>query len=159
MTATTGTVRVLAATALAVAAGVVFASQPGARPSASLTIRVRSFVVANSYHDTGVKGPSRGDVSIQRDRLVNVRRQFGKPIGATVGADMARITFRSATSARVSGIADFPGGTVRFAGSAPLDTVATFRITGGTGRFAGASGHVVVGTGDSPLNVYTLLTL
>jgi hypothetical protein len=30
------------------------------------------------------------------------------------------------------------------------------RITGGIGAFAGAAGTVAVGTGDSPVNVYTL---
>jgi hypothetical protein len=121
-----------------------------------VTIRVRSIIVSNSYNDVAPKGPSAGDVAHQADRLVNLRRQFGAAIGATIGADRAVIRLASATSATVRGTTTLPGGTVSFTGTGRLASPLVARITGGTGSFAGAAGTVAVGIGDSPVNVYTL---
>jgi len=127
-----------------------------ARSSRIVTIRVRSVIVSNSYNDVAPKGPSAGDVVHQADRLINLRRQFGKPIGAAIGSDRAVIKLTSATSATVRGTATLPGGGVSFTGAGRIGSSLVARITGGTGAFAGAAGTVAVGSGDSPVNVYTL---
>jgi hypothetical protein len=91
---------------------------------------------------------------------VNVAPQFGKGANARVGVDRWTMTFTGAHSARVAGEAVLPGGRIRFSGPLTADAVngLTIPVVGGTGRYAQASGVLVVGSGtSSSLNIYRLV--
>jgi hypothetical protein len=101
---------------------------------------------------------SRGDVIRETTTLRNDGAQFGRPDGAVVGSDAATYTFATLRRASVKGTTKLPGGTVRIAGLLSGPGTQTLRVTGGTGRFAGARGTCVVtnvSVGDA-LNVYRL---
>ena len=119
-------------------------------------IQVKSVPAGASTSDKPPKGISEGDLLRFRSRLVNVARQFGKPAGARVGSDEARIVVTGARSGRLAGVATLPGGTIRFAGAIRLDANGPIPVTGGTGRYAHARGTLIVGAGDTPLNTYHL---
>jgi hypothetical protein len=126
----------------------------------AVTIRVNSVVTTQKQYDVPPRGTSAGDRIVFTDTLVNVAPQFGKAAKARVGTDRWTMTFTSAHSARVAGEAVLPDGKIRFAG--PLTPGATNGLTipvvGGTGRYAQASGVLVVGSGtSSSLNVYRLV--
>jgi hypothetical protein len=124
-----------------------------------LTIRVTSVAISVRPNDVAPKGTSRGDTVEFRDRLLNVDARFGRPKGAVVGSDRGTMTFTGKHTARFSGRARLPGGTVRLAGKVVALPNRSFAIPvrGGTGRFAHASGYLLVGPGDKrALNTYTL---
>lgn len=110
--------------------------------TASLTVRlVSTGGSAKIVTDKDPKGvPSKGDVVRETTTLKNAVRQFGKARGAVVGSDVAVYTFVSSTSANMRVSVKLPGGTLR--GTARLEgtTLPVVRVTGGTGRFAGARG-------------------
>jgi hypothetical protein len=124
-------------------------------PRALLVIRVTSVTTGVVTTDRAPKGVSKGDRYVFRDRLLNAAKQFGKPIGARVGGDRGSVVLTSKTNGVTRGVATLPGGTIRFGGDAGI-TALTYRILGGTGRYAHARGVLVVGQGDSPLNTYRL---
>jgi hypothetical protein len=62
--------------------------------------------------DQPPKGVSDGDTVDSRDRLLNAARQFGLRSGARIGVDQGRFTYTSTHSAKYSGEASLPGGTV-----------------------------------------------
>jgi dirigent-like protein len=123
------------------------------------TIAVTSVSVAAKRTDVPPKGTSRGDTILLRDRLFNARRQFGKARGVAVGSDHGTMTFTGAHTARFSGVAVLPGGTLRLNGKVvPVTNGLVIPVTGGTGRFARAKGFVVVGHGDRTApNTYVLM--
>lgn len=123
-----------------------------------LTISVTSVVVSARKTDVVPKGTSKGDTIAMRDRLLNGKAQFGKKKGAVVGSDHGTMTFTGAHTARFSGVAVLPGGTLRLDGNVvPVTNGLVIPITGGTGRFAKATGFVVVGHGDKTApNTYVL---
>ena len=130
-----------------------------AQAESTLTIRVVSVSTVLREVDGAPKGPSTGDRVIFRDTLRNAVRQFGKPKGAKVGSDRGVMTFTSANTARFDGSARLPGGTIRLKGDViPLsENSLAIPVTGGTGRYAGARGVLVVGPGTKQaLNVYQL---
>ena len=127
-----------------------------AAPASTVVIKVKSVSTSGVLHDRPPKGLSKGDVYAGRDNLTNVVPQFGKPVGAVVGSDQSTLTLTSATTGRVTGIARFPGGTVTFSGQGKLGANARLSVVGGTGRYAGARGTLITGSGDSPLNTYRL---
>lgn len=94
---------------------------------------------------------SAGDVLLIRDDLFNRVAQLGRPAGARIGSDSSKLTFASATAARVVGSASFPGGTVTFRGRATKGATGklAFTITGGSGRYAHARGTVTEPASDS----------
>jgi Dirigent-like protein len=147
-------------TAVARAAAVLLAAAAAAGPAraGTLTIAVTSVALSAKTIDVGPKGTSTGDRVVMRDRLLNARRQFGRPRGAQVGSDHGTMTFTGAHSATFSGVASLPGGTLRISGrvvAVPAGLV--IPVTGGTGRFDGAKGYVLVGHGEkTALNTYTL---
>lgn len=147
----------LLALPLALVAASPAAAGPSA-PAAALVIKVKSVTVASIPRDTPPIGVSKGDRILVRDNLVNVSRQFGKPVGAVVGHDEAVYTYTSKTSAKFSGVATLPGGTIRLHGSISWagGAVAPVIVDGGTGRYAGARGRLVIGAGKTPLNTYRL---
>jgi hypothetical protein len=119
-------------------------------------IRLKSITVASAYADKSPKGPSRGDVVRARFRLLNVVPQFGRKSGAAVGKEHSTIRLLSSTRASLSGVVALPGGTLRYRGRGVIGSSAPIPVVGGTGRFAGARGRLVVGNGTAPLNTYYL---
>jgi len=138
------------------AAGRAASDAVGAR---TLTIRVVSVVVATRPHDRPPKGASKGDRIEFEDRLLNAGAQFGKKANARVGHDAGVMTFTSATTATLSGSAALPGGTIRFNGKLTPTGSGGIRVpvTGGTGKYAHATGTLIVGPGAKrALNTYEL---
>jgi hypothetical protein len=141
---------------IAVLAAAVFASAAQAK---TITFSVTSVSISIKPTDLKPKGTSNGDTIVYRNRLLNTARRFGRPKGAVVGSDHGTLTFTGAHTARYSGIAVLPDGTVRLAGSVtPLaNGMLQFRVAGGTGRYAKATGKVIVGSGNArALNTYQL---
>ena len=124
--------------------------------SRTLVIRLKSITVSSSFNDKSPKGPSRGDVVHARFRLLNAARQFGRKVGAAVGTERSTYTFLSTTRLRLKGTVTLPGGTIRYGGTGTAGSSAAVPVVGGTGRYAGAHGRLVVGQGRSPLNTYYL---
>lgn len=140
-----------------VAAAIVVAGAQAAQ-AGKLTIAVTSVSVSARHTDVPPKGASKGDTIRFRDRLVNAKAQFGKEKGAVVGSDRGTMTFTGPHTARFSGVAVLPGGTLRLDGNVvPVTNGIVIPVTGGTGRFARARGVVVVGHGDKAApNTYVL---
>src|SRR3954469_22263385 len=93
---------------------------PASAQAETLTIQVTSIVVKVTPVDVKPKGASAGDKVIQRNRLVNTVRQFGKVKGSHVGSDEGTVTFTSPHTERYNGIARLPGGTLRVRGDVRL---------------------------------------
>jgi hypothetical protein len=124
-----------------------------------LTIRVTSITLSSKTTDRPPKGTSKGDTISFRDRLVNARPQFGRAKGSSVGSDRGTMTFTGAHDATFAGVAALPGGTLKLSGKVvalPGNSI-LIPVTGGTGRFRGAKGYVLVGPGAKrALNTYAL---
>jgi hypothetical protein len=152
--------RARTALALAAVAALVVPAFAQARTQDTLTLKVTSVSVELTQKDKPPKGASKGDTIVFRDNLLNAAAQFGKAVGAKVGSDQGTMTFTSKTSAVFKGSATLPGGTVSLVGkvtTGPDGKSLVIPVTGGTGRFKGASGFVVVGPGDKrSLNTYSL---
>jgi hypothetical protein len=112
--------------------------------------------------DKSPKGPSVGDRTLERTRLFNEVRQWGKPAGAVVGRDQATFTLTSRTTVTVDGVAFLPGGTLVLRGRLRTDPgrqAIVAPVVRGTGDYVGAHGSVRVLQRTNPLrtvNVYTL---
>jgi hypothetical protein len=150
-------VLVLALTLVASSAASGSAPTSGGTPT-TLVIRVQSHVTQSFTDDRAPKGESNGDRYLVRDRLVNVRKQFGKRAGAVVGHDSGIIVRTGANTGMIVGVATLPGGTIRFKGALSLTSVPgpPLTVTGGTGKYARATGKLVIGPGGYPLNTYHL---
>jgi hypothetical protein len=137
-----------------------FVSQAvGAAAASQLVIRVQSNTTSGTLTHHSPAGP-RNDVVVEHDMLVNAKQgQFGQPVGAPVGSDVATITYRTNTRLLIRATASLPGGTILVAG---VVTVKPGRptvvpVVGGTGTYAGATGTETIGTSSaSPLNTYRL---
>jgi len=133
---------------------------PARARETAVTIRVKSVVSGRKEHDAPPHGASAGDRIEFTDTLLTTARQFGRARNTRVGTDRWTMTFTSAHSARLAGEAVLPGGRIRFAGPLTPDPnqEVTVPIVGGTGRYAHASGVLVVGSGaTSSVNVYRLV--
>jgi hypothetical protein len=107
--------------------------------------------------DSPPAGASKGDRVVITDQLVNFSAQFGKIAGATVGSDRVALTFTSADTAVIQGVATLPGGTISFGGSSSLtDAVISLAVNGGTGAFAQARGTFSQSQTGSALDTFTL---
>jgi hypothetical protein len=153
----------LAPAALALAAAGAGGAPAGAQPRGAavetLTIQVTSVVVKVTPIDRNPKGTSKGDKVIQRNRLINAVRQFGKPKGAQVGTDEGTVTFTSAHTERYDGLARLPGGTIMVQGPVRRILGGGLRIpvVGGTGKYSAATGTLFVASGEERvLNVYRI---
>jgi hypothetical protein len=140
---------------LAFVSALAGATTPASAATPSIVITVKSITIASIPRDTPPKGASRGDRIILRDRLVNVRKQFGRPAGATVGRDEGTLRFTSPTTGTFDGVATLPGGTIRLHGIIH-DGIETFTVAGGSGKYANARGTIAIGSGKSPLNTYRI---
>ena len=104
---------------------------------------------------------SAGDRQLFASRLLNARRQFGKPKGAVVGSDRGTLTLTSATSANLKTVAKLPGGTITASGRlrAAGDGAVSVAVVAGTGIFAGARGTLTILKPTGPktaVNIYRL---
>jgi hypothetical protein len=141
---------------VAAAAGAMLAFPPAAAAD-TVVITVRSVTTYAVAQDKEPKGESnKGDRITLRSRLSNAKAQFDKPRGAVVGSDRGTITFTSKTRIVVEGVAQLPGGTIRFRGAGTFGQNEPIPVVGGTGRFSGARGTLTVGEGETPLNTYRL---
>lgn len=125
----------------------------------TLTIKVKSVQVFNKPIDLAPKGASKGDTVQSRDRLENLVAQFGKNKGAVVGSDSGTMTFTGAHTATFAGSAVLPDGTLKLNGVVkPISAnVLSIPVTGGTGKYAGAHGYLLIGPGSKQAeNVYAL---
>src|SRR4051812_5957075 len=149
-----------AALVLAVAAALAAPAAAGARAQETLTIKVTSISVTLKEHDIGKKGASKGDTVVFRDNLLNAKAQFGKANGVKVGGDRGTMTFTGAHAAVYKGSTTLPGGTILLSGqvmTAPDGASLVIPVTGGTGRFKGATGILLVGPGKTrSLNTYVM---
>ena len=94
--------------------------RPRGRRAATIVIKVKSVTIASIPRDKPPKGASKGDRMLLRDRLVNVRRQFGKPAGAVVGRDEGVLVLHERRRRRRSRASrTLPGGTIRLHGVGP----------------------------------------
>jgi hypothetical protein len=149
------TVRVLTLGLLALA----FASQAVAAGASQLVIRVQSNTVTGTLTHHPPAGP-KNDVVVEHDALVNAKPgQFGQQAGATVGTDVATITYRTNTSLIIRASASLPGGTILIAGTVTVKPgrPTVVPVVGGSGAYAGATGTETIGTSSvAPLNVYRI---
>ncbi len=125
----------------------------------TITFSVTSVVVSVKPTDRPPKGTSKGDTIEYRDRLLNTAARFGHPKGAVVGSDHGTLTYTSAHTATFAGTAVLPDGTLQLAGEVTPLTGGNllFRVVGGTGRYAKATGDVLVGPGNkTALNTYRI---
>lgn len=147
-------------TAAAVAVlALVLAGSAGAA-TVTQTIRVTSVTIRISTHDLAPKGASKGDTVTFSDRLLNAAAQFGRKKGTRVGSDAGTLTFTSAHTARFSGRAKLPGGTLILSGpvySASGGSIVV-PVVGGTGAFTNVRGTLTVGPGKNRVrNTYRLV--
>ena len=156
---------VLAALVAAFSAGSGWgATQAPARADAKkLTFQIMSLSRVTIPHDKAPKGrENRGDWISYRSLLVSVGPLFGKKKKFTpVGFEAGKYTFTSATTAKINSTATFHGqGTIKIRG--PLtdhkDGTSTVPIVGGTGKFNGAHGVLVISPGTTlkAVNTYKL---
>jgi hypothetical protein len=128
--------------------------------AAKVTIVVTSVSLTYKEHDVPPTGASKGDTTVFHDTLLNAKRQFGKKAGTRVGSDSGTMTFTSAHTARLTGKAVFPGGTIRISGpiTGYTDGSISAPVTGGTGLYDGVTGVLVVakGTAKRAKNTYVL---
>ena len=85
-------------------------------------------------------------------------KQFGKARRSSRRARFGHHRRHRAEEGSIVGVATLPGGKIRFKGVVSLTSVPgpPLMVTGGTGRYARASGKVVIGPAGIPLNTYRL---
>ena len=107
-----------------------------ARSTRTLDIKVISVLSGYSQSKTSLR---------MTDKLYNLVPQFGRPKGALVGSDSGTLKKAGHISFSFSGVARLPGGTLNVRGQVVGgESVSNLNIAGGTGRFAGARGVVVI---------------
>ena len=114
--------------------------------------------------DRAPKGyPNKGDVVRERSTLRNAVAQFGRPKGAIVGSDtwIATVVIPPFGKAHVKATTTLPGGTIRATGAVTAaQTTGTFRVVGGTRKYANARGTISLrnlnASGSRGLSVYRL---
>jgi hypothetical protein len=147
--------------ALVVAAAASVAVSPSAGATPPSVIRLVSITTSTSNVDVPPRKDSTGDRQVFTSRLLNARRQFGKPKDAVVGSDRGTMRLTSATSANVTTVAKLPGGTITANGPlrAAGNGAVSVAVVSGTGVFAGARGTLTILAPTGPktaVNVYRL---
>ena len=124
-------------------------------------IRLVSITTSESSVDVPPRKDSTGDRQLFASRLLNARRQLGKPKGAVVGSDRGTLTLTSATSATSEDGREASGrhdhGQRAAAGGRQRGRLG--RRGEGTGIFAGARGTLTILAPTDPktaVNVYRL---
>ena len=149
----------LATFVLALTVVAVVVSPASAAPPSVIT--VVSKTTSESSIDVPPRKDSAGDRQLFTSRLLNARRQFGKPKGAAVGSDRGTLTLTSARSANLKTVAKLPGGTITANGPllAAGDGAVSVAVVAGTGIFAGAHGTLTILKPTGPktaVNIYRL---
>jgi hypothetical protein len=129
----------------------VMPSMGQARAARKVDIRVVSVLSGYSQSGQSIR---------MTDKLFNLVPQFGKPKGAPVGTDSGTVRRTGTISAFFKGVARLPGGTLNVRGPVILgEPISNLNIAGGTGRFAGARGVVVIremGAAGRAANIFHL---
>lgn len=135
-----------------IAVVLVAALAPAAQAAKKMTIKLESHVRVARVYDLPPKGrENKGDYIKYQDLLLNTEPRFGRKKGVAVGYDKGTLTYTSATDARVSGSAHFPTlGTITYKGAMKSlkNGSSSVRIIGGTGKFSGARGVLIIGPGN-----------
>ena len=110
-----------------------------------MTIRLIGSAASSRYLvDHAPKGyPNKGDVVRETATLRNAVAQFDRPKGAIVGSDVwiTTIVIPPFGKAGVKATTTVPGGTIHAVGMVTATQMTgTFRVVGGTGKYAGARG-------------------
>ncbi len=150
--------RLGSAVAACCVAAVLAGAASGAGESSRLVIRLISDNRIAGSVDKPPKGKlNAGDSFTTTSTLRNQVAQLGKPKGALVGRDRAVQTVLSPTVFTIKGYAVLPGGRLLFQGRV-TSTGSSVKVTGGTGRYAGARGTVTADGlgGTRTTNVYRL---
>lgn len=132
----------------------------GTPTTKAYTIEVTSVVRSTQAHRASAQVTTPGDRIDFQDDLLNTAPRFGKAANAKVGSDTGTMTFTSAHTATMKGVATLPDGTIHFNGTVTVlpDNRVTVPVTGGTGKYHNASGTLLVGSGvQRATNTYTLL--
>jgi len=147
--------------AVMLATAVLPAAVPAASPK-KMTITILSLTRVTVPHDIKPVGrENRGDYIRYQALLVTIGPLFGKqkknqPIGWERGTQ----TFTSATGVRAQGTATFPKqGTIKYKGAMKQlkRGFVSVPIVGGTGKFTGAKGVLLIGPGQlKSVNTYRL---
>jgi hypothetical protein len=107
-----------------------------ARSSRTMDVKVMSVLSGYSQSRTSLR---------MTDKLYNLVPQFGKPKGALVGSDSGTLRKTGTISFSFRGVVRLPGGTLAVKGQViGGERVSNLDVAGGTGRFAGARGIVVI---------------
>ncbi len=145
-------VRRLSLLVVVVLLGALVPAAQGKAQARTVTITVLSLTRITIPHDVPPKGKeNKGDYIEYRDLLLSVGPLFGKKANQPVGWDKGTLTYTSATDARVIGQAVFPGqGKLKVKGTmkALKDGSNSVKIVGGSGKFVGAKGVLIIGPGD-----------
>jgi hypothetical protein len=134
----------------------------GGQQAKKMTFSIMSRVQVTQPFDTAPKGrENKGDYIKYKALLLTVGPLFGKQTkNQAVGYEEGTQTYLNATDARVRGKTTFPGqGTITYRGlmKSLRNGTISVPITGGTGKFSGAHGVLIIGPGDlTSLNTYRL---
>ena len=124
-----------------------------ARGTQTVTIQLTSLITQRADHDLPPKGKlNKGDFVGFKDLLLNRKAQFGKKVGLPVGYDVGTMTSTGGAKTKINVKAVFPKiGTITYSGPfvTRKDGTTVVPITGGTGGFKGATGTVVIGSGET----------
>jgi hypothetical protein len=132
---------------------------PVGQANGPMTITVVSHVRVSIPHDTPPTGKeNKGDYLKYQSLLLNTEPRFGKKKGVAVGWDKGTLTYLSATVARFTGAAHFPGqGSIQYRGvmRSLANGNSSIKIVGGGGKYTGAKGILIIGPGDeTALNIF-----
>src|SRR5207342_291429 len=119
--------------------GASFASASGGGEGGGRTIVVIEKTTSQKFLDLGKPGPTAGDEFFFASQFWNTARTH------KVGSNRGFCAFETQTAAHCVGTAQLAGGTLEFAGEATITGAdSVIAITGGTGAFDGAEGHVSI---------------
>ncbi len=137
-------------------------STPAVSADTRMTITITSQTRSYTAHDLVPKGKeNKGDWFRYRALLRTTGPLFGKkgknmPVGWEAGTQ----TYLNKVDARIKGTATFPGqGTIKFRGVMRTlkNGMLSVPVVGGTGRFKGATGVLLIGAGNlTSVNTYRL---
>jgi hypothetical protein len=152
---------VLALVAVVTLGAVTPAAAPSPAQQLSITFRIDQGVTERHPHPPAGDA---GDVFSVVLTLLTIEPAFGKPADTRVGRMVFSYVLRGTCSAGAGGctgttdvrtVTTLPGGTITATGTKlPIRTPFVVAVRGGTGRYAGARGRIVIAPGGAPRNVY-----